>query len=64
MKNITKGLDDSLLEVHYTEENRHHLVQVDEEEIQKAYNEFYDDVFPEWRRFGNIVQFKVIQLIT
>jgi len=45
MKNITKGLDDSLLEI-------------DEEEIQKAFEEFYDDVFPEWSKFGKIVQFK------
>lgn len=35
--------------------------QVDEEEIQKAYNEFYDDVFPEWSKFGKIVQFKVMK---
>ena len=27
--------------------------------MQKAYNEFYDDVVPEWSKFGKIVQFKV-----
>jgi len=45
MKNVTKGLEDSLLEI-------------DESEMQKAYEEFYDDVFSEWSRFGKIVQFK------
>jgi len=45
MKNVTKGLDDSLLEF-------------DEEEMQKNYEAFYEDVFPEWEKFGKIVQFK------
>lgn len=48
-KNVTKGIDDSLLEL-------------DEKETQKAFEEFYDDVFPEWSKFGKIVQFKVFFL--
>jgi len=45
MKGASKGIDDSLIEV-------------DEAAMQKAYEEFYDDVFPEWSKFGKIVQFK------
>eukprot|EP01016_Furgasonia_blochmanni_P044762 TRINITY_DN6244_c0_g3_i2.p1 TRINITY_DN6244_c0_g3~~TRINITY_DN6244_c0_g3_i2.p1 ORF type:complete len:314 (-),score=60.48 TRINITY_DN6244_c0_g3_i2:188-1129(-) len=45
MKNVAKGFDDALLEI-------------DDEEIQAKYSEFYDDVLPEWEKFGKIVQFK------
>ena len=33
--------------------------QIDEEEIQEKFYEFFYDVYPEWEKFGKIVQFKV-----
>jgi len=34
-------------------------LQYDEKEIMKHYTEFYNDVFPEFRQFGEIANFKV-----
>lgn len=45
-KSIARGFDDSLLEI-------------DEEELENNYSEFYEDVFSEWRKFGTILNFMV-----
>eukprot|EP01017_Pseudomicrothorax_dubius_P029553 TRINITY_DN3599_c0_g1_i3.p1 TRINITY_DN3599_c0_g1~~TRINITY_DN3599_c0_g1_i3.p1 ORF type:complete len:220 (+),score=30.77 TRINITY_DN3599_c0_g1_i3:86-745(+) len=45
IKNVAKGFDDSLIEI-------------DEEEVQKKYDEFYEDVLPEFEKYGKISQFK------
>lgn len=38
------------------------MSKMDEAELQKNYEEFYDDVFAEWSKFGKIIQFKVTYL--
>lgn len=35
------------------------MFKYDNSEIQTHYEQFYDDVFPEFKKFGDIVQFKV-----
>jgi hypothetical protein len=34
-------------------------LQYDDAEIAKHYEEFYTDVLPEFKKFGEVVQFKV-----
>lgn len=46
-KNISKGLEDDS------------LIEIDEEKVQDEYYEFFDDVYPEWSKFGSMLIFMV-----
>lgn len=35
------------------------LYQMDDEDMLKDFKEFYEDVFPEFEKFGEVIQFKV-----
>jgi len=53
-KNMYDGL--GLTEV--LDEDADDSLMYDEEEVKKHYGEFYNDVVPEFRKFGELVQFK------